>query len=170
MTRNYVISIALAVIIIIVLVAVGVYRLSQMKITKPEPQSSPTTIGFQVSPLPAASPKSSGRQPETGPSDQFPNIGILVQSPDLGSTAISPLQVQGFANVPQKKVVIVVKNVYGNVLGLGMATACFAKTPCPFSASVVFAAPQTQTGTVEVFSPSPANGAKEYLQIVKVNF
>lgn len=172
MTRNYKISIAVASIIILAFLVYGVFRLYQINVTKPvsKPSRIPPTVGFQVSPLPAASPKSSGRQPETGPSDQFPNIGILVGSPDSGSTAISPLKVQGAANVPQEKVAIVVYDAYGNALGLGMATACFTKTPCPFSASVVFAKPQTQTGTVEVFSPSPASGAKEYLQILKVNF
>lgn len=172
MTRNYKASIVAASIIIFILALYGVYRLYQIKVTKPLPNPSPvpTTIGFQVSPLPAASPKPSGKQPETGPSDEFPNIGILVESPDSGSTVTSPLQINGFANVPQKRVAIVVYDVYGNALGQGMATACFAKTPCPFSASVVFARPQTQTGTVEVFSPSTRSGSKEYLQIAKVNF
>ncbi len=172
MTRNYRALIIASSVIILILAVYGVFRLYQINVTKPisKPSPTPLSVGFQVSPLPATSPKSSGTQPETGPSDEFPNIGILVQSPDSGSTAISPLKVQGFANVPQEKVAIVVYDVYGNALGQGMATACFTKTPCPFTASVVFQNPQTRTGTVEVFSPSATSGTKEYLQIVKVNF
>jgi hypothetical protein len=88
--------------------------------------------------------------------------------PFPGSQISSPLEVRGTATIPQGEVSIVVKDGHGNALGLGRATACFAKDPCPFAASVVFQTPQVHTGTVELFSL--ANGAKQYLRIIPVNF
>ncbi len=166
-------AIIVALVIIFALATFGIYRLYKSKTDKPNPLPTPTpitaSIGFNASPLPP-SPKPSGSQPVTGPSDEFPNIGILVTSPKSGETVGSPVKIQGFANLPSQEVSIVVKDVYSTVLGIGKASACFAKIPCAFSASVVFKKPQTQTGTIEVFSPSSQNGSKEYLQTFRVNF
>ncbi|MEX2028102.1 MAG: Gmad2 immunoglobulin-like domain-containing protein [Candidatus Curtissbacteria bacterium] len=175
MSRKYPISIAVASVILLILAIWGIFRLYQIKTTESVPMPTPSpAVGFEVSPLPSASHSptpATGIQPETGPDDGgSPSIGISVQSPQSGTSIASPLKVQGYANIPQKEIAIVVKDTYGTVLGQGMATACFAKTSCFFTASVVFAKPSTQTGTIEVFSPSSSSGAKDYLQIIKVNF
>lgn len=170
MTTNYKIIVALATVIIFALALFGAYRFSQNRPGEPKAQASPQPAsGFEALSLPQTSPTS--QSPATGPEDEVaPNIGISLTAPWPSATITSPLKIEGFANVETGAVAIVVKDVYGKVLGQGKASACFAKNPCPFSASVVFAHPETQTGTIEVFSPSPKSGAKEYLQIIKINF
>ncbi|MBI2598902.1 hypothetical protein HYW40_01670 [Candidatus Curtissbacteria bacterium] len=173
MTTNYKIAVAVVSTLIVGLALFGIFLLFQKQVKKPgpsEPLPAPSPAsGFELPPLPV-SPPAFGQLPQTGTDDAQNYGGISIETPTAGSLVTSPLQVKGQANTPQGSVSIVVKNGNQKVIGQGKASACFAKNPCPFSASVVFEAPETQTGTIEAYSPSPKNGSKEYLQIIRVNF
>src|SRR5437899_2460213 len=152
-------SLALAVIVIIVIAAgaFGVLYLYQKQVFKPQSifrastTSSPTPSPIAAKFLDSATP-SPEVQPASGSNTAQINLGISVDNPNNGQTISSPITVNGFANVENEKVRIIVKDANGEILGEGAATACLDLRACFYQASIVFAKSQTQNGSVAVRS------------------
>lgn len=157
--------------------ALGTYSLYQQRtVSQKVPQAkqagpSPSPTGFSQPPLPLSlQTTNTNIQPETGiVEDPSAKIEITIQNPLPDSQVYSPLEIRGLANTPQGFVSIILKDSQGSILGQSEATACFAKDPCPFSLDLTFSTSSTQTGTLEVFSPSKT-GEQEYLKSINLNF
>lgn len=171
-----------AIIVLTLILLGGYYIYSKITTTSetllsasPAPSGFPTAnssppqqkaISTQTSPAPIAQ-----TQPETGlNSEDIKNIGIQLSSPQNNSKVASPVRVLGKANVFEGNVQIMIKDSNGKVLGSGSTTACMDVDACPFEAVIAFSKPQTPSGTIAVFSPSPRDGSNDYLQTVNVRF
>lgn len=171
-------KIVIPIIIVAILISAGVYAVYKTQ------TAQETTPGTAQDSFPSASPAVSlnpsvqgtknppSNQPSTGPEDEIGvnNIGIQISTPQNQSTITSPVIVSGRANVTSQLVKITIFDSNGNILGEGQATACVALDACPFSASVPFKTPSTQSGTIEVYSPSMLEGSKTFLQSILVSF
>lgn len=158
------------------LVVGGIYYFYQRQVndlTEPEiitetQEGFPTTEDQEATAQPTPTSVAAS-QPDTGIGD-VKNIGIVLSLPARNSLIYSPVKVTGRANVYEGHVSIRIKDSSGKVLGSGFATACMDVDACPFEALIPFSNPQTSTGTVEAFSPSPADGSEQFLQSATVNF
>ena len=173
------IKIAILLIIVFVLaISAGFYFYQKQIIQKgqilEQPSSSPTAnFPSSASPTPQVqgTKTAPNSQPETGTNTQdVKNIGISVTSPQTSTIISSPVLVVGRANVFEGKVIILVKDSNGNLLGQGNATACMGYDACPFEATVYFNQPSTSTGTIEVYNPSGVDGSPKYLQQILIRF
>lgn len=154
------ISLAMAAVIIalIILGALGIYWASQkedfktsdiFKLGNSSPSPTPQEVAkFTIDTTPAPQ-----TQPESG-SDTLGavNLGIVITNPSAKAEVSSPIKVAGMANTLNGKVLIRIKDEYGNILGEGQASACLDVDPCPFEASIVFQKSQTERGLIEVSS------------------
>lgn len=161
--------------LIFILALFGIYRLYQVRVGQPKPSPSPSPIvspsGFPtLSPTPAFSPPPPGQPASGSDTVEVKNIGITLDSPQSGNLITSPVKVTGRANVFEGHVAIRVKDAYGNIVGLGFATACMDVDACPFETSIFFPSSKTQMGTVEAFSPSAMDGSEQYLQSQSIRF
>jgi len=169
-------------VIVFVLAVAGIYYLYQTQVNKnkdnllpyPSPGSSFESL-TPPSPTPGASPVGSKNppqiQPESGSNTlQVKNIGIQVANPQASTKISSPLTVSGFANVFEGKVVILLKDSNGKVLGESQATACMGYDACAFETTINFQPSQTQAGSIEVYNPSGVDGSPHYLQQILVRF
>ena len=166
-------TIAFVTILIFGLAVFGIYKLYQKQTESQNAKPTPLTATFNAKSSPMVSPSPSplsSKQPLTGDDTTAPNLSIAVENPKSGDTVTSPFKVNGLANTEDGMVSIVVKDAYGNSLGQSQATACFSKSPCLFSASVVFGKPSSRGGILEVFNHSSKDGSKKYLQQILVNF
>lgn len=162
--------------LIFLLALFGIYRLYQVRVARPAasptPASSPS--GFEQ-PTPTPTPTTAVTPPPTQPDSgsetaDGKNIGIFLRQPFPNTMIQSPVKVTGHANVFEGYVRVRIKDSSGNILGEGFATACMDVEPCPFETSIAFKTPQSSRGTVEAYSPSPKDGAEDYLQTIPVNF
>lgn len=168
-------KIIIPILIVFILIGAGAYSIyraqtaieitdtTQNSFPSPSPSSSPNVQGAKNPPA---------NQPATGPEDELgiKNIGIQLTSPEPQTKINSPVQVTGTANVTSQTVHIAILDSNGSILGQGQATACVGLDACPFKASIKFNSPQTQTGSVEVYSPSTLDSSKTFLQSIPVSF
>jgi len=187
-------SFALAILIILTisLGAGGIYYLYQKQGFKPQPfaKASPSpSLTTRLSVSPAPSSRTSVSPPQTFPSLTSPTpiaspqvlpqagsetsnlkLTISVTKPQAQEKISSPVRVTGFANVLNGQVSIEIKDEIGKILGSGSATACLGINPCLFEASIIFTKPQTQKGSIDVFTFSLENDSQDYFQMIPVKF
>lgn len=172
MLRNQIFA-AIAIVIVIALGAMAIYGVYKKQSTIPDVLPSPPASsinGFGSTPSPKSSPPFT-TQPQTGITDTpLKDLGIFVSNPDFNTKVSSPLTVKGIANVYEGRVLIRVKDGSGNILAAESATACMGTSGCPFEAIIQFEKPQTPSGTIELFTPSPVDGSEEDLEIIPVTF
>lgn len=173
-------KIILSVIILFVLLVAGIYYYYQTQVSNVSDlnlntQASPG-LGFKEA-SPSASTKgtsasaSQATTPGTGPEDRMAlATTISITNPAQASTITSPVQVNGFANITSQVVEIQIKDSNGNTLGTSRASACLSYTACDFAANIVFAKPQTSTGTIEAFAKSTIDGSPVDITSLGVNF
>ena len=169
-------KLTIPIVIVFILAVAGVFYFYQR-------QGLPNTPFFNATPSPSVVgfPKVKGESSSPGPSpSELPaagfdtstvnNIGIVIVSPQQEDKITSPVKISGRANVFEGKVVIRIKNANNQILGQDEATACMDLDACPFKVLVDFNSPQTSTGTIEAFSPSPIDGSEAYLQAISIRF
>jgi len=169
-------KIIIPIVIVFILIGAGTYTIYRAQ-TKVAITSNTSQNSFP-SPTPTANPQvksanAPANQPATGPKDELAikNIGIQISFPQPNIKIASPVQIDGTANVTSQVVHIAVLDSSGNVLGQGQATACIGLDACPFTASIPFNPSQSQTGSIEIYSPSAiAGNSKTYLQSIPVLF
>ena len=170
------------VVLILLLAVFGLFQLyrSRVKpksIPTPAPIASPP-VGFFATPIPSPSPSpvlgtnTPSTQPSAGSDTvDIKDIGIFLEKPQINSSIKSPVTVSGKANVFEGHLLIRIKDLNGNVIGNGSATACMGAEACAFETKVNYSNPQTPTGIIEVFSPSPVgDGSEDYKQSIIVRF
>ncbi|OGD86988.1 hypothetical protein A2870_04425 [Candidatus Curtissbacteria bacterium RIFCSPHIGHO2_01_FULL_41_11] len=171
-------KLVLPLVIAFLLVVFGVFQLfkktviNQTSEATPIPISTPTS-NFEVPPSPT--PQVMGTTPLSQPAAgtdtvEIKNIGIYVDAPKTNQKVISPLQIEGFANVTNGIVQIRIKDSGGNILGTGDAKACLGTDACPFKTSFIFTKSKTPEGTLELYSLNSTTGAEDYLQIIPIKF
>lgn len=172
-------SFIVGLIVLVVLAAsgFGVYNLYKKQAAKSlESSLGPTPsprARFQVSPSPSPEDQISAPaiQPETGTNTaQVKNLGITVDTPKESAQISSPVKISGFANVLDGRVKITVKDASDNILGEGLATACFGLNACPFVASIPYTHPKTPNGTITASAVSPEESFTQYQIIIPVDF
>src|SRR3989338_4430438 len=139
---------AVVLIIFFALVAFAASKFYQRQSEKnllPSPIPTPVS-GFPVS---SPSPQTLGQantpavQPESGSNTlEENNIRIFIESPSPSDSITSPFKINGYTNL----------------------------TSGVFIAQVSFEKPSTQTGAVEVYSPSALDGSDQYLQTILIRF
>ena len=149
------------------------YQRQSEKTLLPSPRPTPVS-GFPVS---SPSPQTLGQantpavQPESGSNTlEENNIRIFIESPSPSDSITSPFKSNGYTNLTSGVIIAQVKDINGQLLGQGSTMACMDYDACQFNAQVSFEKPSTQTGAVEVYSPSALDGSDQYLQTILIRF
>ncbi len=172
-------SFIVGLIALILLFAGGIYvyqKSIKPTILERNAKATPTpVVKSKADATPTASPPTQTSQktnlsfaPSTGEDPQ--NVGITLNFDLTKSKITSPTVLSGSANVPDSIVYLQVKDANGNILGSTKVTACMAQDACPFETSVIFASPQTATGTIEAFARPSFQDPKPYLATVGISF
>ncbi|GIW05304.1 MAG: hypothetical protein KatS3mg060_0109 [Dehalococcoidia bacterium] len=123
------------------------------------PAARPVVTPTVRPPLPTPTPAAPGT------ADGLP--GIVVTSPQAGATVSSPVRITGTASVFEGTVQFRIKDVNGQTIGQGVATASQgAPGRGTFSAEIAYRG--SGPGTIEVFSQSPRDGSDQFLVRIPV--
>lgn len=93
--------------------------------------------------------------------------GIIVTAPQAGATVSSPVRVTGTASVFEGTVHVRIIDAAGRTLGRGVTTASQG-APGRGTFGVEVAYTGSGAGVIEVFSPSPRDGAELFLVRIPV--
>jgi hypothetical protein len=116
--------------------------------------------------LASASAQEAACPPNPSPPDAA-DPSIVVEQPQPGARAASPVAVSGKARVFEATVSIAVLDAAGSIVGQAVTTAAEAAPAlAPFAAEVTFSVAQEQAGCIQVFEVSPRDGS--HVNVVQV--